>query len=378
MTSPSRGSRRPPWWPETEPWPPTGPPPWAWHARRGRFFWRVGSLLALLLVLAASAAALVFWLVAGAVGMIDAPRGWFFWAPFRGFAFIGGVVVIFLIIRAFRGAATPVADLIEAARQVAEGDYSARVPERGPREVRELAHAFNSMSARLQASDEQRRGLIADVTHELRTPLTVIQGNLEGLIDGVYPADEAHLMPVLEETRVLARLIDDLRTLSLAESGALKLQKETTDLGTLASETVASFRAQADAAGISLEAEAAAGVPVIRADPARIREVLDNLISNALRHTPRGGAIRVCTSAAPAGERDGRVMLSVSDTGSGITVDDLPHIFERFYRARDSRGMGLGLAIAKDLIEAHGGEIVARSTLGEGTTIECWLPSPSP
>src|SRR5439155_19842268 len=150
---------------------------------------------------------------------------------------------------------------MEAAGQIADGDYSTRVPERGPSEVRQLARAFNSMAARLEATDQERRGLLADVTHELRTPLTVIQGNLEGILDGIYPADEAHVAPILDETRVLSRLIDDLRTLSLAESGALQLQKEPTDLAALASETVASFRPEADAGQISLDMETERGLP---------------------------------------------------------------------------------------------------------------------
>src|SRR5207248_407815 len=196
--------------------------------------------------------------------------------------------------------ALPIADLMDAAQQIAQGDYSTRVAERGPGEVRQLAHAFNSMAARLQATDEQRRGLLADVTHELRTPLTVIQGNVEGLIDGVYPADEAHLTPILEETRLLSRLIDDLRTLSLAESGALQLHREPTDISTLVTETLAGFRPRADEAGVTLRAEMAPDLPALYVDPARIREVLVNLVANALRYTPRGGLVRVRSRAPDA------------------------------------------------------------------------------
>jgi signal transduction histidine kinase len=222
------------------------------------------------------------------------------------------------------------------------------------------------MAARLQANDEQRRDLLADVTHELRTPLTVIQGNLEGLLDGIYPRDDAHLEPILEETRVLSRLIDDLRTLALAESGALKLQQEPTDLAILVSETVAFFQAQAN--GVELSADVEPGL-VLEIDPARIRQVLENLITNALRYTPRGETIRVQCSVEGA-----YVKVSVSDTGAGISPDDLPHIFDRFYKSHDSRGTGLGLAIAKNLVIAHGGEISAQSTVGRGTTIHLTLP----
>jgi two-component system sensor histidine kinase BaeS len=198
----------------------------------------------------------------------------------------------------------------------------------------------------------------------------VIQGNLEGLLDGIYPRDDAHLQPILEETRVLSRLIDDLRTLALAESGALRLEKEPTDLAVLASEAVASFRAQADAAGIELSADAAPDLPLLDVDAARINQVLDNLISNALRYTPNGGAIRVQCSIASGTH----IAVAVSDTGAGIPPDRLPHIFDRFYKSSDSRGTGLGLAIAKNLVAAHGGEIEAESRLGEGTTIRFRLP----
>jgi len=173
----------------------------------------------------------------------------------------------------------------------------------------------------------------------------------------------------LEETRILSRLIDDLRTLALAESGALKLQKEPTDLATLANETVASFHAQADAAGVELGSDVEPSL-ALEVDPARIRQVLENLIANALRYTPRGGAIRVRGSLQGA-----RAAISVSDTGAGISPADLPRIFDRFYKSRDSRGTGLGLAIAKNLVMAHGGEISAHSVLGKGTTIDFSLPA---
>jgi two-component system, OmpR family, sensor histidine kinase BaeS len=194
----------------------------------------------------------------------------------------------------------------------------------------------------------------------------VVQGNLEGLIDGIYPRDDAHLQPILEETRVLSRLIDDLRTLALAESGALKLQIEPTDLAMLVSETVAFFQAQAD--GVELSADAEPGL-VLEIDPERIRQVLENLLANALRYTPRSGTIRVRCFAEGA-----HAKVSVSDTGAGIPPDELPHIFDRFYKSRDSRGTGLGLAIAKNLVVAHGGEISAQSALDKGTTIHFTLP----
>ena len=334
---------------------------------RGRFFRYIGCLFGLFTLIVFGTCALIFRL-ASALGVIEIPCG----TLLAMLLVVGGLLVVG---RAVRRAAIPIGDLLDAAGRVAEGDYSARAAEQGPREVRALARAFNSMAGRLQATDEQRRDLLADVTHELRTPLTVIQGNLEGLIDGVYPADEARLKSILDETQVLSRLVDDLRTLALAESGALVLKKEPTDLAALVDEAAASFRSQADAAGVSLSAEVDAEMPAFEVDPARMREVLANLIANALRYTPRGGSIRV-RGVMNGGEN--RVTVSVSDTGAGIAPEDLPRIFDRFYKARDSRGMGLGLAIAKNLVAAHGGEIVAESGPGQGTTIRFWLPSPPP
>ncbi len=364
----------PPWWPEGEPWPPTGPPNFLpWRKMRGRFFWRIGGLIALLFFLAFGACTLFFWFVVSLLGAINLPPGTSDLARTFGLVFLAVVIASLVFAgRTLRRTAVPIGDLIEVVGRVAQGDYSVQVEERGPREIRALARSLNRMAARLKANDEERRNLMADVTHELRTPLTVIQGNLEGLIDGVYPPDKAHLEPILEETRVLSRLIDDLRTLALAERGALVLQKEQIDLGVLVGETIASFRAQADAAGIELCAEVAPDLPTLLIDPARMREVLENVIANALRYTPRGGQIRVKCSVENASDQ--RVVVSVSDSGAGIPPKDLPHIFDRFYKTRDSRGTGLGLAIAKNLVQMQGGEIFAESEAGKGTTIWITLP----
>ncbi|HVH31533.1 MAG TPA: HAMP domain-containing sensor histidine kinase, partial [bacterium] len=183
----------------------------------------------------------------------------------------------------------------------------------------------------------------------------------------------AHLTVILEETRLLVRLVEDLRTLALAESGALKLQREQTDLGALAGETVASFQGQAASAGLTLVAVIPADLPPIDVDPVRIRQVLENVIVNALGFTPAGGQVSVrCYMAASDGER--RLAVDVHDTGPGIPPEDLPHVFERFYKSKDSHGSGLGLTIARNLVIAHGGEIVAQSEVGRGTTIQIRLP----
>ena len=280
-------------------------------------------------------------------------------------------IALMTVFRGLRILARPLGDLIEAAERVEGGDLSPRVAERGPREMRSLARAFNAMLERLRRTEDQRRRLLTDVTHELRTPVAVIQGNLEAILDGVYPPDAQHLRPVLEETQILSRLIDDLRTLSLAESGALDLHREATDLGLLAGELAASFRAQAEAAGVSLQADLPEDLPPAEIDPLRIREVLANLTANALHHTPRGGEIRIMGSLEAGGDR---VLLQVGDTGVGIAPEELPHIFDRFYKSADSSGSGLGLAIARNLVVAHGGEIRAESRLGAGTTVRITLP----
>jgi signal transduction histidine kinase len=228
---------------------------------------------------------------------------------------------------------------------------------------------LNKMAKRLDELDSRRRDLLADVTHELRTPLTVVQGNLEGMLDGVYPADEANLRSLLEETKLLSRLVEELRTLALAESGALQLRKDPVDLSLLVSETTAAFQAQADAAGIVLKVATASDLPPLPLDGGRIRQVLSNLLANALRYTPEGG--RVTVSCQQSGES---VLLEVQDSGPGIPAEELPYIFDRFHKSTDEGGMGLGLAIARHLVEAHGGRIHAESQPGQGTTMRVELP----
>lgn len=321
---------------------------------RTRMFWRIGAILAFLVIFGVAVGTLLVWALSQS------------WAG----AIVAVVVLagLLLVTRSLRRAAAPVADLAGAAARVEAGDYSTRLVEHGPREIRAVTRAFNAMNARLEESDEQRRRLLADLSHELRTPLTVIQGNLEGLIDGVYPADATHLAPILEETHVLERLIEDLRTLALAEAGKLRLRREPTDLAALLSDIAAAFVAQADAAGVALAVDASGDVGSMEIDPARIREVIANLLTNALRHTPRGGRVEIV-----AREALGAASISVSDTGSGISPEALPHVFDRFYRAGDSAGSGLGLPIARNLVTAHGGEMTASSELGR-TTIAFTLP----
>lgn len=291
------------------------------------------------------------------------------------FGLLGFVLLVLAVgsgARWLRRIARPLDELVEASNRVASGDYSVRVEEKGPPEVYALTRGFNSMAERLQTSDRQRRNLLADISHELRTPITVIQGNVEGILDGVYPADEARLKSIIEETQLLSRLVDDLRTLAVAESGTLQLRREPTDLAGLIRDTVSNVTRQAEEKDVRIHLSLAS-TPEINIDPQRIREVLTNLLLNALRYTPSGGEIHVLLAAGDTSS-EGTTTISIADSGPGIDPEHLPHVFERFYKSSDSGGMGLGLSIAKYLVEAHGGRIWAESEPGKGTKISFTLP----
>jgi len=360
--TPSHGGWRhgapPPWWPDDEPWPPRRR---RHPVRRGGFLWQAGCLASLILLTGAVGLIVLLWHLATAVGFSAGGAG--------GIAVLTVLVIAVLLGvalagRAVRRLAMPVADLIDAAGRVEGGDYTARVPERpgGPPQVRALVHSFNGMTARLEANERQRRTLMADIGHELRTPLAVLQGELEAMLDGVHPPDGPHLDAALDETRVMARLIDDLRTLALADAGTLTLHREPTDLDVLVAEAARSMAAAGDAAGVTITTDVAQDLPLMDIDPVRIREVLTNLLGNALRYAPSGSAITVTARRGDAGRT---LEVTVADTGPGIPADLLPQVFDRFAKAADSRGSGLGLAIARQLVEAHGGRIdVASSAAG--------------
>lgn len=271
---------------------------------------------------------------------------------------------------AMRRVASPLGAVMDAAESVAEGDYATRVAERGPPPVRALARSFNTMTERLQHADRQRRDLMADLAHELRTPLSVLQGRIEGLIDGVYPLEPGQLDQLLDQTKILSRLIEDLRTLALSDAGVLTLQREPMDVTDLMKEVVDSFEAEATRLSVSLQLDAPPDPVTVEADAVRIKEVLANLLANALSHTPAGGSVRLALSSAADA-----VSVSVADTGSGMSADDVARMFDRFYKGRNSRGAGLGLAIARNLVGAHGGHIMATSVLGKGTTVKFTLPA---
>jgi two-component system, OmpR family, sensor histidine kinase BaeS len=284
-------------------------------------------------------------------------------------AVLGAVVAAVLVIALARRVVLPIGAVMDAADRVAGGDYAARVAERGPGPVRGLARSFNAMAERLQSDERIRRDLMADVAHELRTPLTVMQGKLEGLIDGLYPPNEGQLGQVLDQTHVLSRLVDDLRMLALTESGGLKLEKEATDIAELARGVLRAFDPDAAAHGVTLRLECVGSVPPVSVDPVRVREVLGNLLSNAVRHTPTGGSVEIRIATA-----DRAVGIDVRDTGQGMSADELAHAFERFYKGAGSHGSGLGLTIARNLVRAHGGDMTALSEPDHGTTIKFVLP----
>ena len=365
---------RPPWWPENEEWPPRDRRHWRGMNRHNPFLRRLGCVFAVFYIFSLTFIAAIIALILNAFGVIHISFDQFQWLlPLGGIFFAFVISMVALAGMNLRRMSVPLDGLLDASHRVADGDYSARVEEKGPPEVRSLTRAFNSMAERLQINDQQRRAMLADVSHELRTPLTIIRGNIEGILDGMYPADEARMKSIFEETQVLSRLVEDLRTLSLAESGALQLKREPTDAVSLIRETVAAFQSQADAAGLKIETSSNKNELSLEVDPERIRQVLTNLLSNALRYSPRGGVVKIgLTESASGPER--HVVIFVKDSGPGIASEDLPHVFDRFYKSADSRGMGLGLSIAKVIVEAHGGKIKAESEAGKGTKISFMLP----
>jgi len=320
------------------------------------------------------AAVLLIGIPTYAVGQVLGATGLSGSAPPIAAVIILGIVLLAIsgTARSARRFAVPFGQLIEAAGRVEAGDYTARVPmpRHGVRELRWLTEAFNSMAAHLETDELQRRTLLADVSHELRTPLAVLRGELEAMIDGVHPIDEAHLVAAVDQIAMLTKLVEDLRTLALAEGGTLPLHKEHTDLAILASDAAASFDALAATAEVRIEVAMPPDLPLVDVDPLRIQQVIGNLVANALRYSPPGSTVSIAGAA-----RDGGVTVSVTDHGPGIDPELLPHLFERFAKSEDSRGSGLGLAIARRLVEAHGGSIRAERPIDGGTRITFDLPA---
>ena len=272
--------------------------------------------------------------------------------------------------------ARPVRELTDGTRALAAGDLGHQVPVRTADEIGQLAQSFNQMSADLAHANQLRRQMTADIAHDLRTPLSVILGYSEALQDEKLPGTPEVYAAMHRQAQHLNRLIDDLRTLSLADAGQLSLQRRAVLPGDLLGHTAIAYLPQAEERGVRLSV-VADGAAAVWVDPDRLVQVLANLVGNALRHTPDGGQI-----ALAASETGGRVVLSVTDSGPGIPVEDLPHIFERFYRGDKARvddgASGLGLAIARSLIEAHGGQIAAENVATGGARFTITLPTGNP
>jgi len=289
----------------------------------------------------------------------------------------GSVAIVIALLLTFvlsRRISSPIAVLANAARRLGRGDLSQRVQFKGKGEVGVLAQAFNSMAADLEHAEQLRRNLVADVAHELRTPLSNIQGYLEAIRDRVMKPNAATIRSLNEETVLLSRLVDELQELSLAEAGELRLVYQAEDIAKLVKQTLTSWQPQFAAKEILLSLDLPDNLPLVSIDWQRVQQVLHNLLENAVAHTGKGGTITV--AAAKQGDW---VEISVSDTGEGIPAKDLPNIFERFYRVDRSRtratgGSGLGLTIAKRLVEAHGGKITVQSKLGKGSCFSFTLP----
>jgi two-component system OmpR family sensor kinase/two-component system sensor histidine kinase BaeS len=291
----------------------------------------------------------------------------------------GGLGVLLSLIIA-RSMSAPLTRLAGAARRIAQGRLEERVPVSGAQEFTHLAAAFNDMAHHLQQAETLRRNLVADIAHELRTPLTIIQGNLQAILDDVFPLDKAEIAGIYDETLILNRLIADLRDLAQAEAGQLDLNLEPVDLSALVGGQVELFAELARDKPVGLTAAVPAGLPPVLADADRLRQVLHNLLANAVRHTPANGIVTVAVEGSGDGP-SGFVRITVADTGPGIAPADLPHVFDRFWRADKSRsrqqgGSGLGLAIARQWVEAHGGQIGVESQGVPGQGSRFWFTLP--
>jgi signal transduction histidine kinase len=278
---------------------------------------------------------------------------------------IASILAIFLVVVSIlltRRFVNPLADVIYAARAVANGDLQTRIPTKGPQDLRSLSNNFNEMAASLERSDHERRAMLADIAHELRTPLSVIRGRLEGIVDGIYPENGPQVSMALEQTYLLQRLVEDLRLLTLAETGQLAFDKRDTDVGVLIERVLEMFSAEAHEKHLSLSFTEKNGNLIAKIDPQRFEQVMSNLLGNALRYVPENGQVWITANETPDGVR-----IAVNDNGEGISEEDLPFIFDRFWRKEKSRsrvsgGTGLGLAIAKQLVKAQGGTIEARNS----------------
>ena len=297
---------------------------------------------------------------------------------------IAAAVALLLGLFLTRQILRPIRALTTGASRIASGDLKYRAMVKSKDEIGTLAQSFNSMASSLERGEESRRQLNADIAHELRTPLTIIEGTVDGILDGVFQPDRERLSTIKEQTALLTRLISDLRDLSLIESGQLKLELKPVQLADLVRRKMSQIEVPAREKGISLESNVPNALPQVLIDSSRMEQVISNLLTNAVRHTPQGGSIITTVameddSDAAHGIAGRHLVVSIRDTGEGIPAESLPHIFERFYRVDSSRtrregGTGLGLAIVKQIIEAHGGRVWVESQLGKGSTFYVAIP----
>ena len=289
-------------------------------------------------------------------------------------ALIGAVIALLLGIFLSRTLTRPIRELTRATHAVSEGDLSQQVPVRSNDELGELAQAFNKMSSELSRSVNTRKQMTADIAHELRTPLSLILGHAEAVHDGVLPPSRENFEIIREEAERLEHLVNDLRTLSLADAGELSINPQTVEPDRLLQEVAAIYQYQTQRKNIALDLDIASPLSNVAVDPGRMTQVLTNILDNALRHTPDGG--RIILSAKDANDQ---VELAIEDSGPGLKAEDIERIFDRFYRTDSSRqredgGSGLGLAIARSIVQAHGGQLLAESETGKGLKVIVRLP----
>lgn len=345
--------------PPGPPWERRWGPPGPWRGPGPHIFRRVIGVF-LFVVLVAAAMGAIF---ATGLAAVSGSGRWVIVG-----ATVVGVVVFGMVARGMFGRTwAPVGDLIDATRRLGEGEQGVRLPARGPGPFLAVSRSFNKMAERLEEEDERRRRFLADIGHELRTPMTVIRGEVEAVLDGLH--EPVRLNDVVDEIDLINRLLEDIRLLSMAESGTLRLETEPTDLGALTRSVLASFDHSMGSQSVKSVVEIDDDLPGTDVDPHRIHQVVSNLVANALRQMPDGGQLMVGVSGDSTVAR-----IEVADTGPGIPDDQLDRIFDRFVRSSDSTGTGLGLSISRDLVEAHDGNLTATNRPSGGAVLTVTLP----
>ena len=322
-------------------------------------------------------------MMGGNSGMMGAPETGFLNSMSNSLWIAAAVAAALAVLVAFifsRQITAPLSRLTVVAGKVSRGDMSCRVTPSSSDEIGTLSNTFNSMVESLNKNQEIRRKLMADVAHEMGTPLAVIQSNLEGMLDGIVDLSPANITSLQQETLVLSRLVKDLRTLSMVEAGRLNLSMAPGNLGSLVSSIVRLTDPVAKAKNVSLAIHIELELPQANMDPERVSQVVTNLLSNALRYTSGGDAIDVTVASDKNSATNRFLLVSIADTGQGISTDDLPHVFKRYFRGSQPGekrvdGSGIGLTVVKELVEAHKGKVWVYSTMGKGSTFYFTIPA---